>query len=227
VKKNLDLFRVATNRFDEEYISDGFGQTLGALQQLSAGLRANFRSAREMSSGDQAMRNVLSRLLVCGLGAALAPPAAAHVSLETAEAPAGSYYKAVLGVPHGCKGSPTVRLRVRLPEGVTGVKPQPKPGWQLEITREKLATPIDAGHGRTITETVSEVSWSGGELADVHFDEFRLVMKLPDRPGATLYFPVVQECREGVHRWIGIPAKGKAAEDIEEPAPALRLTPRS
>jgi uncharacterized protein YcnI len=52
-------------------------------------------------------------------------------------------------------------------------------------------------------------------------------MKLPDRPGATLYFPVVQECREGVHRWIEIPAKGKRAEDLEEPAPALRLTPKS
>ena len=159
-------------------------------------------------------------------GALTAGPASGHVTLEGRQAPADSYYKAVLNVPHGCKESPTVRIRVRIPEGVIGVKPQPKQGWKLTITRVKLAKPIDAGHGLTITETVSEVSWSGGELANEHFDEFRFTMKLPDRPGATLYFPVVQDCREGAHRWIEVPEKGRAAEDLKEPAPALRLTPK-
>jgi uncharacterized protein YcnI len=119
-----------------------------------------------------------------------------------------------------------VRVRVRIPDGVTSVKPQPKPGWKLSITRTKLPKPVDAGHGRTITETVSEVAWSGGELADEHFDEFRMTMKLPDRPGTTLYFPVVQDCREGVHRWIEVPEKGREAKELKEPAPGLRLTPR-
>ena len=159
-------------------------------------------------------------------GAVIAGPAFAHVTLENRQAPADSYYKAVINVQHGCKESPTVRIRVRIPEGVTSVKPQPKPGWKLASTRVKLARPIDAGHGRTITETVSEVSWSGGELVDEHFDEFRLTMKLPDRPGATLYFPVVQDCREGVHRWIEVPDKDRKADDLKEPAPALRLTPK-
>lgn len=166
------------------------------------------------------------RLSACVLGAVLAAPAWAHVSLETKQAPADTYYKAVLNVPHGCKESPTVRIRVRIPEGVTSVKPQPKPGWKLEIMSTRLAKPIDAGHGRTITESVSEVSWSGGELADEHFDEFRITMKLPDRPGATLYFPVVQDCRQGAHRWIEIPDKGRTAGDLKEPAPALRLMPK-
>jgi len=106
------------------------------------------------------------------------------------------------------------------------VKPQPKPGWQLAITRVRLAKPVDAGHGNLISETVSEVSWSGGPLADEHFDEFRIVMKLPDRPGTTLYFPVVQDCREGVQRWIEIPDKGRPAGELKEPAPALTLTPK-
>ena len=44
-----------------------------------------------------------------------------------------------------------------------------------------------------------------GSLPDDQFDEFRMVMKLPDRPGTTLYFPIVQECKDGVHRWIETP----------------------
>ena len=44
-----------------------------------------------------------------------------------------------------------------------------------------------------------------------------------------LYFPVVQECEKGVHRWIEIPT-GKHAEGhgagSAEPAAALRLLPK-
>jgi periplasmic copper chaperone A len=86
--------------------------------------------------------------------------------------------------------------------------------------------PLDDGHGGGITEVVSEVAWSGGPLEDAHFDEFGLTMRLPDRPNATLYFPVVQECgKGGIHRWIEIPEAGKAAGDYREPAPAVLLLP--
>jgi uncharacterized protein YcnI len=152
--------------------------------------------------------------------------AGAHTTLERPEAPSGSYYKAVLQVSHGCKGSPTTALRVRIPEGVTSAKPQPKPGWKLSIKRVKLPRPVDAGHGRTIDEVVSEIAWTGGLLADSEFEEFRIMMKLPERPGTTLYIPVVQECKEGVHRWIDTPAGGRPATDLKEPAPALLLAPR-
>jgi uncharacterized protein YcnI len=161
-----------------------------------------------------------------GALALAAAPALAHVTIDQREAPAESFFKAQLRVGHGCKGSPTVRVRVRLPEGVILVRPQPKPGWQVEAVRVKLAQPLDDGHGGKITETVGEVVWSGGRLLDEHFDEFAVMMRLPDRPGTTLYFPVVQECEQGVHRWIEIPEPGKSARDYREPAPALRLTPR-
>jgi uncharacterized protein YcnI len=58
-------------------------------------------------------------------------PAVAHVTLEAQEANIGMPYKAVLRVPHGCEGSATVTLRVRIPDGVIAVKPMPKPGWML------------------------------------------------------------------------------------------------
>ena len=44
--------------------------------------------------------------------------------------------------------------------------------------------------------------------------------------GKMLYFPVVQECERGLHRWIEIPAAGKSSGDYPEPAPALKLLPK-
>jgi uncharacterized protein YcnI len=152
-------------------------------------------------------------------------PATAHVTLDRNEAPADSFFNAMVNVPHGCEGSPTLRVRVRIPDGVIGVKPQPKPGWDLAIRREKLAQPIVESHGRTITEVVAEVTWSG-KLLDENFDQFGIHMRLPNKPGETLYFPAVQECEKGVHRWIEIPAAGKSRGDYKEPAPFLRLTPK-
>src|SRR5262249_9663426 len=132
------------------------------------------------------------------LAALIAPAAFAHVTLEGREAATDSYYKAVFTVPHGCDGSPTRSVRVRIPDGVSGVKPQARQGWKLSTTKAKYEKPIDDGHGGKITEGVREVAWSGGSLPDDQFEEFKIQMKLPDAPNTTLYFPVVQECTKGV-----------------------------
>jgi uncharacterized protein YcnI len=163
--------------------------------------------------------------IVAAAALAFAPWTSAHVTIDPREGPANGYFRAALRVPHGCKGSPTVRIRVRIPEGVMSVKPQVKPSWTVEVTRTRLPQPVDDGHGGKITERVSEVSWSGGRLDDAHFDEFGLVMRLPDRADAILHFPVVQECEQGVHRWIEIPEGARTARDLREPAPAVRLVP--
>lgn len=159
------------------------------------------------------------------LGAFAPGLAQAHAVLERKEAPAGSYYKAVIMIGHGCQGSATRKLRVRIPAGVHIVKPQPKPGWELAVRRDKLDPPVDNGHGGKVTEGVVEVAWSGA-LADEHFDEFVMQVRLPDQPGATLYFPVVQECDTGVNRWIDVPAAGRPNSELREPAPALKLLPK-
>jgi len=148
----------------------------------------------------------------------------AHVTLEVQQAPAGSTYKAVLRVPHGCAGSPTTAVRIKIPDGVTGVKPQPKPGWQVATVKGKLAQPIKDDHGNAVTEGIVEVAWSGGNLLDEHYDEFVLRMGLPKTPDVTLHVPVVQECAKGVERWIEIPAAGQKAGDLKLPAPQLKLT---
>jgi uncharacterized protein YcnI len=150
-------------------------------------------------------------------------PASAHVTATPNEGIAGTYFQTAFTVPHGCSGSPTIALRVKIPEGVISIKPQVKPGWQIEIKNRKLDTPIDAGHGNKITETVDEVAWRGGQLPDIYYDTYGLVMKLPDTAGKTIYFPFVQECKEGVHRWITIPAAGQKWHEVKEPAPFIRL----
>ena len=80
-----------------------------------------------------------------------------------------------------------------------------------------------------ITEAIREVVWTGGPLPDDQFEEFKVQMKLPDSPNATVYFPVVQECQgkggtaEGINRWIEIPEGGKSSHDLKLPAPGLKL----
>lgn len=154
-----------------------------------------------------------------------AGPAFAHVSLETGEAPVGSTYKAVFRVPHGCEGRPTNVVRVQIPEGVISVKPQPKPGWTLEKVRGAYAKSYDY-YGTPTSEGVKEVVWSGGNLGDDEYDEFVLrgyfVGEL--KVGETIYFRVVQECPEGAaERWIEIPADGQTSDDLELPAPGVKL----
>jgi uncharacterized protein YcnI len=171
------------------------------------------------------------RLLRMALPAVLiaaAVPAAAHITLETPAAPAGSYYKAVFRVGHGCDGASTTAIRIRIPAGVTGVKPQPKPGWQLAVAMaapDAEAHAVHAVHGRA-GAAVSEVAWTGGSLSDAHYDEFALRVKLPDAPGTTLHFPVIQTCAEGELQWVEILKPGDPAGHDRRPAPSVRLEAR-
>src|ERR1700730_1560054 len=158
-----------------------------------------------------------------------ASPASAHITLENRMATIGAGYKAVFVVPHGCAGSATVKIRVQIPEGVIGVKPMPKPGWSVEAIKGKYAADYDY-HGTKLSEGVKEVVWSGGKLPDDNYDEFVVSTFLTGglKPNTTLYFPVVQECEQGVSRWIDIPAEGSTAHsnDGKSPAPGVMLMPK-
>jgi len=168
------------------------------------------------------LKKLLLATAVLGMAAL---PAFAHVTLEKGEAPVGSTYKAVFRVPHGCEGKPTNVVRVQIPEGVIAVKPMPKPGWTLEKVKGAYAKSYDY-YGTPMSEGVKEIVWSGGNLGDDEYDEFVLRGYLtPDlEVGSTLYFPVVQECAEGTaERWIELPPEGKTSDDLELPAPGIKL----
>jgi periplasmic copper chaperone A len=175
---------------------------------------------RHRRSATAALFAAVLALATCGSGSM----AFAHVTLEQAQATVGTSYKAVLRVPHGCDGSATTAIRVRIPEGVIDVKPMPKPGWTLNTVKGNYAKTYSLFHAQ-ISEGVTEIDWSGGRLPDDYYDEFVFQSYLASdlQPGQTLYFPIVQECEKGVHRWIETPAAGK---DYPEPAPGLKLLPK-
>ena len=128
------------------------------------------------------------------------PFASAHITLENPQAPVGASYKAVLRVPHGCEKSATTAVRVRIPDGFIEVKPMPKPGWKLDVVRGKYQKPMSV-RGTKVTEGVTEVDWSGGNLPDAYYDEFVLTgyhrRRSPGR--ADHVFPDRAGMREGRH----------------------------
>ncbi|MGH8506358.1 MAG: YcnI family protein [Stenotrophobium sp.] len=163
-------------------------------------------------------------------------PAYAHVVVHPSEGAAGSYFQTEFVVPHGCGDSPTVALRIRIPDGVLSARPQMKPGWAVSIKIHKLDKPIKGPEGKILDERVDEVEWRGGPLPVDQFDTFGLMMKLPDTPGETLYFPVEQECQKGASHWTEIPASSgdmhtgghdHGGNAMKHPAPAIRILPAS
>nr|WP_316638499.1 YcnI family protein [uncultured Roseateles sp.] len=164
-------------------------------------------------------------LIACLL--ALTGTTQAHIVLEQREAEAGSSYRAVLKVGHGCEGSATRQLVVTLPAGLRGAKPVPKPGWRLNLRTEKLAQPFDS-HGKPVTEGLAEVSWTAlteaDQLQDAWYDEFELRTTLPEQAGE-LWFKVRQVCAVGESNWAEVPAAGASAKGLKLPAARLLVTP--
>jgi uncharacterized protein YcnI len=167
------------------------------------------------------------QILGCALlSAFIALPAFAHVTLEHGETPVGAPYKAVFKVPHGCDGSTTVKLTVTIPEGVIAVKPMLKAGWEIATQRGPYAKSYSYFHGAKFDQGVKEVTWGDGKLPDAFYDEFVLSVFIAGdlKAGEILYFPVIQTCEKGEHRWVETPTPGKHSDG--DPAPGLRLLPR-
>jgi len=152
----------------------------------------------------------------------LAGSAQAHITLDQPEASAGSSYRAVFKVGHGCEGgAATKEIVVTMPEGLRGAKPMPKPGWTLTTRQRPLKTPYDS-HGKPVTEELAEVRWTAqGEanhLPDAWYDEFILRASLPVEPGE-LAFAVRQVCTQGEWNWAELPT----AANPKPRAPAVKL----
>lgn len=161
--------------------------------------------------------------LCCAFGALLPALTHAHIVLSEPSAAAGSGYRATFKVGHGCDGSAITAITVRLPDGVQAAKPMPKAGWRIERRVDKLAVPYTL-HGRTVTEDVREITWSGGPLPDGFYDEFVVQMQLPAQPGP-LWFKVLQVCEQGRIDWAEVPADGTLTRGLKAPAALLQVVP--
>lgn len=168
-----------------------------------------------------------TRLAFLSLGLALATNgvAHAHATFETDTAPTESTFKAVLQVPHGCDGKPTTEVQIKLPEGFVFAKPQPKPGWELEVIKGDYQKTYD-NHGEKVSSGAVEVRWKGGNLSDDYYDTFVVRGKISGFDKETvLAFPTTQLCgTDGKVVWDQIATEGQSAHDLKSPAPTVTVT---
>ena len=157
----------------------------------------------------------ITKLAINSLAIALSPwllssSVHAHAVLVDPTAQAGSNYKGAIRIGHGCEGAATTGIRIFIPAGFEGAKPQPKSGWNVSSKKAKLAQPY-VSHGKTITEDVVELEWKANTkeaaLPDGSFDEFAFMSKLPEKTGA-VWLRVLQTCEKGQNDWAEIPAAG-------------------
>lgn len=155
--------------------------------------------------------------------AALVTEARAHATFENAEVTPAKTHKAVLRVPHGCDGQATHTVRIAIPDGIIGVKPMPKAGWDL-TTAEGAYTKAYSLWDKPVEKGVKEIVWSKGNLPDGQYDEFVFQMVVAgEQPAAELALPVVQECASGRVAWTEIAAPGVDPHSLKHPAPVLKV----
>jgi periplasmic copper chaperone A len=148
---------------------------------------------------------------------AIAPAAAAHVTLNPPEWEAGGFARFAVRVPNERDNADTTKVTVKFPEQVLSARFQPVEGWRRTIKMARLDEPIEE-EGERITERIDTVTWSGGRIRPGEFQEFGVSFQVPEvEPGTELAFPSIQRYSNGeVVRWIGPP-------DADEPAPIVTV----
>lgn len=175
--------------------------------------------------------NVSRIALATGVAAAsvllLSSTAFAHVSVQPqGEAAKGGYATVNFKVPNERDNASTVKLEVNLPteHPLASVMPQPVPGWKVEVTKSKLAKPLEV-HGKQITEAVSKVTWTadGSKIGPGQFQQFPLSLgQLPENADQLVFKALQTYDNNEVVRWIEEPKEG--GEEPESPAPVLKLS---
>jgi uncharacterized protein YcnI len=155
-------------------------------------------------------------LYLCAAIAALASPGAAHAhnSLSIKEARAGYATSMDLNVYHGCKGSPVVGLRLKVPDGVMDAKAAFDPHWTIEYKYRDLDEPW-TNHGMQITRVVDEIIWKDPVkvLPADGWYPFRIRMTIPDRPNEVLHFRNITVCEEGTDAYVDLPDEPLSVDD--------------
>jgi len=136
----------------------------------------------------------------------LAAPASAHVTITASTTAAGATAVVRLEVPHGCAGSATTEMSVRMPSEVADVVADDTDRWAVEQ--------VDGG----LTYRTDD------PVPDALRDEVAFTVRLPDEVGAELVFPVVQRCQEGESAWTEVAEDAASREELDQPAPVLVVT---
>jgi len=138
------------------------------------------------------MRRLLIAAATVSVAGALALPgvASAHTEAQYVAVPANAEITMNFSPTHGCSGSPTTEVAVRVPA----------PGATAGDVAGFTASAEPDGD-RTV------LRWTGGVLPADEEGEFPITFTVPDSVGTLLTFPTVQTCEVGEIAWIdGDPA---------------------
>jgi uncharacterized protein YcnI len=141
--------------------------------------------------------------LAIALGAAMAPGAAAHVTLQpTAGRPADLQRYRVI-VPNERESQATTGVDLRMPEGITFALVEAAPGWRTQIVKRG--------------SEIAELRWRGGRVPPGGYAELHFIARNPVRTGAIAWKALQRYSDGSVVRWIGSPSS-------DQPAPVTRLS---
>ncbi|MFJ9004873.1 YcnI family protein [Streptomyces canus] len=162
----------------------------------------------------------------------LSSPAFAHVSVQAeGTAAKGGYAVVDFKVPNERDNASTTKLEVNFPTDhpLASVMPEPMAGWKIEVTKSKLAKPLEL-HGEQITEAVSKVTWTAaGKDSGIqpgYFEKFPVsIGALPENADELVFKAIQTYSNKEVVRWIEVQEDG--AEEPETPAPVLALSAAS
>jgi periplasmic copper chaperone A len=171
----------------------------------------------------------LSRTAIVGVTATagillLAIPALAHITITPGSAPPGSSAVLTFHVPNEESKADTVRVDVQIPTDhpIAQFLVKPVAGWTISVKTVTLANPLVTDDG-SFSQAVSEVIWSGGQIAPGQFQDFAVSADPLPQGVSQLTFKAIQTYSNGdVVRWIDVPQPGQPEPD--HPAPVLTLT---
>lgn len=177
-----------------------------------------------MSRSRMGMRFGAATLLFASVMAATA--AVAHVTVNSPDAEAGGFGKIVFRVPTESPTASTNEITIDLPEDApfAVVTAKVKPGWDVDIDKETLDAPVQAGDF-DVTEVVRSVTWSSETgIGPDEFDEFELSVG-PFPETGELTFAAIQRYDDGSEvAWDDV-ATGH--DEGAKPAPVLELAGNS
>jgi uncharacterized protein YcnI len=180
-----------------------------------------------MSSTRTVGRLVLGAVFAVGVIVFAAGPAAAHVEIDPGSAPKGSTSKFSFQVPNEKDNASTVGLEVTFPADhpIPSVSVLEKAGWTFTTEKTPLPKPVKTENG-DVTEAVSKITWTGGQIQPGGFDLFTVLAGPLPKNVSQLQFKASQTYSDGeVVQWIEPTVKGGA--EPEHPAPVLKLTKAS
>jgi uncharacterized protein YcnI len=159
---------------------------------------------------------LFTKLLFCASVLATARLAEAHVSIVSGPAASQKSQKITFGVGHGCSGADTIKIRVEIPAGISGVRPMASDFGQPKVVKD----------GTNVTEVTWEKDPVDLQTDDVQYYEVTLRARVDAPAFSTVLFRVFQTCQTvGPNPvvtevpWIDPPG------GTGEPAPVLVVAP--